>query len=117
MKLLLIEGKADIAYQLLCSVARSHKSYINKANDITSVYLITTNTDASPDNISLHLFERGFFGWQIGLMLNLVYDTKDWRLEDKTAMIKKVNSRISHQSHLIVSLNMFIQGIQKPSLC
>ncbi len=109
------EGKAHIAYQL-CSVARSHKSYINKANDITSVYLITTNTDASPDNISLHLFERGFFGWQIGLMLNLVYDTKDWRLEDKTAMIKKVNSEFSPIASDSISEYVYTRHTEAESL-
>lgn len=88
------EGKAHIAYQL-CSVARSHKNYVNKANSVTSVYLITTNTDASTDNVALHLFERGFFGWQIGLMLSLIYDTENWNMEDKTTLIKKIKNEIS----------------------
>lgn len=84
------EGKAHIAYQL-CAYARSHTEYLDKINDITSVYLVTTNTDASADNMALHLFERGFFGWQIGIMLGLVYDNQEWNITEKTNMIKSMN--------------------------
>lgn len=87
------EGKAHIAYQL-SSYARSHKYYLDRPNDITSVYLITTNTDASVENMAVHLFERGFFGWQIGLMLNLIYNTDEWNFQDKTEMIKSFNETL-----------------------
>lgn len=88
------EGKAHIAYQL-SSYSRAHKQYLDKSNDITSVYLVTTNTDASVENMSLHLFERGFFGWQIGMMLSLISDPKALDLTTKTQLIKQIGSQMS----------------------
>lgn len=88
------EGRAHIAYQL-CSYARSHKMSMDKHNQVTKVYLHTTNTDASIENMAFHLFERGFFGWQIGLMLNLLYDAGSWDLSSKTSVIKEVGKEFS----------------------
>ncbi|MCH1626127.1 helix-turn-helix domain-containing protein [Fredinandcohnia quinoae] len=88
------EGRAHIAYQL-SSYSRAHKGYTDRPNDITSVYLVTTNTDVSADNISFHLFERGFFGWQIGMMLSVISDKENVNLKEKTSLIKQVNDEIS----------------------
>lgn len=88
------EGKAHIAYQL-SSYSRAHKDYLDKSNDITSVYLVTSNTDVSADNISFHLFERGFFGWQIGTLLSVISDTENISLGNKTNLIKQVSDQVS----------------------
>lgn len=87
------EGKAHIAYQL-SSFSRAHKTYMDKPNDITSVYLVTTNTDASAENMAKHLFERGFFGWQVGMLLKLI-SNENISLEEQSNMIKEVGQQIS----------------------
>lgn len=89
------EGRAHIAYQL-SSYSRAHTNYMDRPNDITSVYLNTTNTDASAENMAFHLFERGFFGWQIEMMLSITSITDEKiSLRNKTDLIKQVSKQVS----------------------
>jgi len=87
-------GRAYLAYQL-CSYARSHKNNLDKHSETTKVYLHTTNTDASAENISYHLFERGFFGWQINVIVDLITNTSKWSLLEKTSAIKLIGHEYS----------------------
>ena len=67
--------RAALAYELQ-SQTRSHTQYLDKSNDITKTYLSLTNTDGDFRNLSKHLFDRGFFGWQLDMILNLLFKGK-----------------------------------------
>lgn len=89
-----VKGRNHLAYRLM-SYARSHKSSLYKENNITSVYINTSNTDLSASNMTWHLFERGFFGWQIDMMLNIAYNTSSWSIENTTDAISKIKEEFS----------------------
>ena len=86
-------GKSVIAYELQ-SYSRSHTTYLGKLNEVTKVYLETTNTDGHYTEVAKHLFERGFFGWQLDMVLNLLFNGEEYTLENKTIAIKELNDVI-----------------------
>lgn len=97
--------KSVLAYDLQ-SNARSHKNYIDCSNEITKVYLATTNTDGDYTVLSKHLFERGFFGWQLDMMLNLLFKGDQYSLNDKTIAIRELDSIMSPQ--LVEGVSQFV---------
>lgn len=97
--------KSALAYDLQ-SNARSHKNYIDCSNEVTKVYLATTNTDGDYTVLSKHLFERGFFGWQLDMMLNLLFKGDQYSLNDKTIAIKELDSIMSPQ--LVEGVSQFV---------
>lgn len=86
-------GKSVIAYELQ-SYSRSHTTSLDKLNEVTKVYLQTTNTDGHYTELAKHLFERGFFGWQLDMILNLLFGGEEYTLENKTIAIKELNDVI-----------------------
>ena len=54
----------------------------------------TTNTDGHYTEVAKHLFERGFFGWQLDMVLNLLFNGEEYTLENKTIAIKELNDVI-----------------------
>lgn len=88
-------GRAELAYQLQ-SYSRSHKVKINGlANNVTSAYLNLTNTTVDTKLVSKHLFERGVFGWQIELMLQVIDIGKNDTLQERTARIQALTKELS----------------------
>lgn len=98
-------GKSVLAYDLQ-SHARSHKNYIDCSNEVTKVYLATTNTDGDYTILSKHLFERGFFGWQLDMMLNLLFKGEQYSLNDKTIAIRELDSTMSPK--LVEGISQFV---------
>lgn len=89
-----IEGRAAIAYAL-SSHARSHLEKIGAYSETTKKYLHLLGTDVNVSDMAKHLFERGFFGWQIGLMLDMVISTDLWELKEKTEQIKEFGNKMA----------------------
>lgn len=88
-------GRAELAYQLQ-SYSRSHKGKINGlANNITSAYLNLTNTTVDTKVVSKYLFDRGVFGWQIEIMLQVIDIGKDDTLQERTARIQALTKELS----------------------
>lgn len=96
-----------LAYELQ-SQTRSHTQYLDKSNDITKTYLSLTNTDGDFRNLSKHLFDRGFFGWQLDMILNLLFKGKDYSLEEKTRAIQEL-SKVCSPS-MVEGLSGFVQS-------
>lgn len=89
------KGRAELAYQLQ-SFARSHKVNSNgMANSVTAAYLSLTDTMVDSKSITKHLFERGVFGWQIELMLEIIEEGANDSLEERTLRIKKLSKEFS----------------------
>ena len=89
------KGRAVIAYNLE-SYGRSHKVNLSgAANDVTATYLVTENTDGDARHIAKHLFERGVFGWQIQLMLDLISNEADREINYTTACIKAIRKEFN----------------------
>lgn len=84
------EGLAEVAY-ILSAWLRSHK--LNSKNLLphtTHQYIESTNKDGSFEKIAFQLFRRGIFGWQISVILDIVYNSSSWTVEDKTKRIEEL---------------------------
>lgn len=88
-------GRGHLAYRLQ-GYSRSHKGKINRMpNQVTATYLILNDTIADAKSLGKHLFDRGIFGWQIDLMLQLLEDHKDDTLSTRTYRIKALNGEFT----------------------
>lgn len=87
-------GKGTLAYWL-GGFSRSHTQKIDMPNPITQVYLITANTDASVEEMALHCFERGIFGWQVKVMVDAINNNEPLSLDEMTKAIAEVNKTYS----------------------
>ena len=88
-------GRSHIAYKLQ-GYSRSHKGRINgMPNQVTATYLILNDTIADAKSLGKHLFDRGIFGWQIELMLQLLEDYKDDTLSSRTSRIKALSGEFT----------------------
>lgn len=83
-------GKGALAYWL-GGFSRSHTQKIDMPNPVTQVYFVTTNTDASVEEMALHCFERGIFGWQVKVMIDAINNNQPLSLDEMTNVIAEVN--------------------------
>lgn len=84
------DGFADLAY-IMSAWLRSHK--LNSTNLLpytTDQYIESTNSDGSFEKIAFQLFRRGIFGWQISVILDIVYNSSNWTIEDKTKRVEEL---------------------------
>lgn len=108
-------SRAAIAYQL-SSYARSHKPKIGSHSETTKEYLHLLGTNVNAADMAFHLFERGIFGWQINLMLDLLISSELWELSEKTKVIKEFQQSISPMSMESVSKHLYIRHQQYQEL-
>ncbi|ASJ54548.1 hypothetical protein BP422_13855 [Brevibacillus formosus] len=82
---------ADIAYQMAQEL-RSHRHL-----DSTAVYIQATNKDGPLEKVSLHLFNRGHFGWLYNFLVKLYAqeDFTQYSLDEKTALIQAYRNEVS----------------------
>lgn len=88
------KGKGALAYWL-GGFARSHTHKIDMPNPVTQVYIVTQNTDASIEEMALHAFERGIFGWQVKVMIDALNNQEPLSLDEMTKAITEVNKTYS----------------------
>ncbi|NHC43443.1 hypothetical protein G6549_26705 [Bacillus sp. MM2020_1] len=88
------KGKGALAYWL-GGFARSHKHKIDIPNPVTQIYIFTKNTDASVEEMALHAFERGIFGWQVKVMIDTLNNHEPLNLIEMTKAIGDVNRAYS----------------------
>lgn len=84
------KGKGALAYWL-GGFSRSHTQKVDMLNPITQVYLVTSKTDASVEEMALHCFERGIFGWQVKVIIDAINNKEPFSLEEMTRAISEVN--------------------------
>lgn len=87
-------GRGHIAYSLT-GFSRSHKPKVIGENQSTTAYLELINTSVDAKSIGKHLFERGVFGWQVELMLDVLEDYGQDTLNQRTKRIKELTNRYS----------------------
>lgn len=105
------KGRAELAYQLQ-SFARSHKvNSKGMANSVTAAYLSLTDTMVDSKLVAKHLFERGVFGWQIELMLQIIEEGENDSLEDRTIRIKELSKEFS--PIVVESMSNYMNTVSK----
>ncbi|MCB2362275.1 helix-turn-helix domain-containing protein [Clostridium estertheticum] len=89
------EGFSAIAYNL-ASLLRAHTTNSKTGYaDTTTEYIYATNSDKSVENIPLHLFKRGFFGWQVNMLLGIIDgNNQRYTIEEKTDLICNINNEL-----------------------
>ncbi|PGS68221.1 DNA-binding protein [Bacillus cereus] len=82
---------SDLSHELTKNL-RNHRNI----NSITA-YVQSTNRDRAIDTVSLHLFNRGTFGWLYHFILDLAMDTEfeNSTLENRTAIIQVFKNNYS----------------------
>ena len=89
------DGMADISYSL-STYLRSHKLRSDyELSDTTTQYIYATNTDGSPENMALHLFRRGEFGWLYNSMVKIATSDRKLTLEEMTSNIELIRDAFS----------------------
>ena len=88
------KGKGGLAYWL-GGFSRSHTHKIDMPNPVTQVYMVTQNTDVSVEEMALHAFERGIFGWQVKVMIDALNNHEPLSLDEMTKAIEEVNKTYS----------------------
>lgn len=89
------DGMADISYSL-SSYLRSHKLRSDyELTDTTTQYIYATNEDGSPENMALHLFRRGEFGWLYNSIVKIAMSDEKLTLEEMTSNIEMLRDTFS----------------------
>jgi hypothetical protein len=85
------KGKGALAYWL-GGFARSHTQKIDIPNPVTQVYIVTNNSDLKVEEMALHAFEIGIFGWQVKVMIDAINNHEPLSLDEMTKAITEVNN-------------------------